>query len=97
MATYIALCKYTAEGIKAIKNAPKRIDQGKALLRKLGGSIKGLYLTLGGYDIVAVYDLPDDEAAATFALILGRTGTVTTTTLKAFPETDYRRLLKGLR
>ncbi|HTS91531.1 MAG TPA: GYD domain-containing protein [Stellaceae bacterium] len=97
MATYIALCKYTAEGIKAIKDAPKRIDKGKALLRKLGGSIEGVYLTFGGYDVVAVYDLPDDEAAATFALMLGRSGAVTTTTLKAFPEADYRRLVKGLR
>jgi uncharacterized protein with GYD domain len=97
MATYIALCHYTAEGIKAIKDAPKRLDKAKALARKLGGSMKAIYLTLGSYDVVAVYDLPDDDAAATFALILGRTGAVTTTTLKAFSEADYRRLVKALR
>lgn len=96
MATYIALCKYTAEGIKAIKDAPKRLDKAKALARKLGGSIQGIYLTMGRYDVVAVYDLPDDDAAATFALIIGRTGAVSTTTLRAFSEDDYRRLVKGL-
>ena len=96
MATYIALCKYTAEGIKAIKDAPKRLDKAKALARKLGGSIQAIYLTMGRYDVVAVYDLPDDDAAATFALIIGRTGAVSTTTLRAFSEDDYRRLVKGL-
>ena len=97
MPTYIALCRYTAEGIKAIKEAPKRLDKAKALARKLGGSMKALYLTMGSYDVVAVYDLPDDDAAATFALLIGRTGAVSTTTLRAFPESDYRRLVKALR
>jgi len=97
MATYIALCHYTAEGIKAIKEAPRRLDKAKALARKLGGEMKALYLTMGPYDVVAVYDLPDDEAAATFALIIGRTGAVTTTTLRAFSEADYRRLVGELR
>ena len=40
---------------------------------------------------------PDDDAAATFALIIGRTGAVSTITLRAFPEADYRRLVKALR
>jgi len=97
MPTYIALCHYTAEGIKAIKEAPKRLDKAKALARKLGGSMKAIYLTMGAYDVVAVYDLPDDDAAATFALLIGRTGAVNTTTLRAFPETDYRKLVKSLR
>jgi uncharacterized protein with GYD domain len=59
--------------------------------------VTALYLTMGSYDVVAVYDLPDDEAAARFALIIGRTGAVTTTTLRAFPEADYRRLVGELR
>src|SRR5215813_5516375 len=55
MATYIALCSYTAEGIKAIKEAPKRLDKAKALARKLGGEMKALYLTMGSCDVIAVY------------------------------------------
>src|SRR5881227_1542947 len=46
MATYISLCHYTAEGIKEIKEAPKRLDKAKALARKLGGEMKKLYLTM---------------------------------------------------
>ncbi|HUN48909.1 MAG TPA: GYD domain-containing protein [Stellaceae bacterium] len=97
MATYIALCKYTTEGVKSVKDAPKRLDKAKALARKLGGKMKEFYLTMGAYDVIAVYDLPDDDAAATFALMIGRTGAVSTVTLRAFPEADYRRLVKALR
>ncbi|HTZ78751.1 MAG TPA: GYD domain-containing protein [Stellaceae bacterium] len=97
MATYIALCKYTPEGIKSVKDAPKRLDKAKALARKLGGRMREFYLTMGSYDVIAIYDMPDDEAAANFALIIGRTGAVSTVTLRAFPEADYRRLVKALR
>ena len=97
MATYISLCHYTAEGIKAIKEAPKRLDKAKALARKLGGEMKKLYLTMGSYDVVAIYNLPDDEAAATFALMIGQTGAVSTVTLRAFSEAHYRSLVKALR
>jgi uncharacterized protein with GYD domain len=96
MATYIALCKYTTEGVKSVKDAPKRLDKAKALARKLGGQMKAFYLTLGSYDVIAIYDLPDDDAAAKFALIIGRSGAVSTVTLRAFPEADYRRLVKSL-
>ena len=96
MPRYISLCHYTAEGIKAIDAAPKRLDKAKALARKLGGEMKKLYLTMGPYDVVAIYDLPDDETAAKFALIIGRTGAVTTTTMRAFSEASYRHLVKDL-
>jgi len=97
MPRYISLCHYTPEGIKAIDEAPKRLDKAKALARKLGGEMKKLYLTMGFYDVVAIYDLPDDDAAAKFALIIGRTGAVTTTTMRAFSEASDRKLVKELR
>lgn len=96
MATYIALCSYTAEGIKAIKEAPKRVDRAKALLRKLGGKLTAFYLTLGAHDLVVVYELPDDEAAATFSLMIGEVGAVRMMTLRAFNEAQYRDLVKSL-
>lgn len=96
MGLYIALCNYTADGIKAINEAPSRVDRAKALLRKLGGEMKAFYLTMGSYDLVVVYELPDDQAAATFALMVGQVGAVRTTTLKAFSEAQYRDLVKSL-
>lgn len=41
-------------------------------------------------------EFPDDESYARFALTVASGGAVSTTTLKAFPEDDYRELIEGL-
>ena len=52
---------------------------------------------MGDYDLVAVYDAPDDAVAARFNLQLGMLGNVRTRTLKAFPEAAYREIIASLR
>ena len=56
----------------------------------------GLYLTMGAYDLVAISQFPDDEAAARFTLTLGAMGNVRTTTLKAFDEDSFRDIVSKL-
>ena len=63
----------------------------------MGGEFKTLYMTLGDYDLVFVYEAPDDAVAARFMLLLGQLGTVRTRTLKAFPEAAYREIINTLR
>ncbi len=96
MATYIMLANWTEKGISAVKDSPKRLDAAKKAIKAEGGSMKAFYLTMGGHDMVAIYEAPDDEAAARFALKLGMTGSIRTKTLKAFPEADYRKLIGSL-
>jgi len=96
MATYISLINFTEQGIKDIKNSPTRLDNAKALARSLGGEMKQVFLTMGGYDMVAILDLPDDEAAAKMALTVGAGGNVRTTTLKAFDEATCRKIVASL-
>jgi uncharacterized protein with GYD domain len=96
MPKYISLLNWTAEGIKAVKDSPKRLDAAKELARQAGGSIDAFYMTLGQYDMVAIMDAPNDEAAASFSLRLAGTGALRTTTLKAFAEADYRKIIGSL-
>lgn len=96
MATFILLVNYTEQGIKAIKDSPKRVDGVRALAEKLGGKMGDLYLTMGAYDIVAICEFPDTEAAAKFALTLNAMGNVTTTTLQAFGEDQFRDIVSTL-
>ena len=51
---------------------------------------------MGGYDIVAFSEFPDAEAAAKFTLTLNSLGNVRTTTLRAFPEDQFRDIVGGL-
>lgn len=96
MATYIVLAHYTDQGIRNIKESPKRLDAARELAGKLGAELKDFYLTIGPYDIVAILEAPGDEDAAKFALALGSLGNIRSTTLKAFPEGDYRRIIDAL-
>jgi uncharacterized protein with GYD domain len=96
MTTYVMLVKWTEQGMRQVKESPKRLEKAKNALKEMGGAFKDFYLTMGDYDIVAVYEAPDDAVAARFTLILGMLGNVRTTTLKAFPERAYREIIASL-
>ena len=96
MAQYILLSNWTEQGIKNVKESPKRLDAAKALAKKFNGEILDFYMTTGAHDMVVMLEAPDDEAAAKFALSLGSAGNVRTTTLKAFPEKSYRSIIGSL-
>lgn len=96
MATYIALIKWTEQGIKAVKESPKRADAARELARQRGGDLKTLYMVMGDYDLVGILEAPDDETYARVVLALGATGNIRTTTLKAFTEEEYRRIVASL-
>jgi len=76
--------------------AKERLDAAKKLLKDLGGDLKEFYLTMGGHDMVIVADAPSDEVIAKFSLAVGSLGSIRTTTLKAFPEAEYRKIIAAL-
>ena len=96
MPTYVSLINYTDQGIRNIKDSPKRLDAAKKLLKDMGGELKAVYLTMGSYDLVTVAEAPSDETVAKFVLTLASAGNVRTVTMKAFPEAEYRKLVSTL-
>ena len=62
----------------------------------MGGEFKSVFLTLGDYDLVVIYEAPDDAVAARFNLQLGMQGNIRTRTMKAFPEAAYREIITSL-
>lgn len=96
MVTYIMLLNWTDQGIKNVKDSPKRLDVVKKLAKDMGGEVKSFYMTLGIYDLVLIVDMPNNDKLASFGLKLGSLGNVRSTTLKTFSEDDYRRIVAGL-
>jgi uncharacterized protein with GYD domain len=96
MPLYVTLLRYTPQGIANIKESPKRLDAAKKAAEAAKGKIQAWYLTMGKYDAVLVSEFPDDEAAARFMLSTGALGNITTQTLKAFNEADYRKIIAAL-
>jgi uncharacterized protein with GYD domain len=93
MTTYILMLNWTGQGVKSLRESPKRLDAAKKSLEAMGGCFKDFYLTMGECDMVAVCEAPDDAVFARFVLTLGMGGNVRSRTLKAFPESAYRELL----
>ena len=93
MTTYVVLANWTDQGARNVKDSPRRLDVTKAALRELGGEIKSFFLTMGEYDIVMIYEAPDDAIAARFTMQVGMLGNIRTRTLKAFPEAAYREII----
>ena len=96
MTTYVLLTRWTEQGIRQIKESPNRLDKAKNALKEMGGQFKSIFMTMGDYDLVMIYEAPDDAIAARFTLMLGMHGNVRTTTLKAFPESAYREIIHSL-
>lgn len=96
MPTYISLMNYTDKGIQAVRQSPRRLDAAKKSLEDMGGTFRAFFMTMGTYDLVLVYDAPDDAISARFQLLLGAQGNVRTTTMKAFPEAAYREVIASL-
>ncbi len=96
MSTYIMLINYTDQGIRNIKDSPKRADAARDLAKTFGAEMKDVYLTMGGYDLVITMEAPSDDAMAKFALAVGSTGNVRSTTLKAFTEKECRGIVADL-
>ena len=96
MPTYVMLGSWTDQGARAINDSPRRLDTVKKDLADMGGQFRAFYMTMGEYDMVLIFEAPDDAIAARFALMLGQLGNLRTHTLKAFPEQAFREIITSL-
>ena len=96
MPTYIALFKWTDQGIRRVKDTVTRNEQGRAMAERAGGRMIGFWWTQGAYDGVAIVELPDDETASALAITLGMQGDVRTETMRAYGNDEMQRILQKL-
>ena len=96
MPTYVMLANWTDQGMRAIGESPRRVDAAKKTLEEMGGQFRSVYMTMGAYDLIMIYDAPDDAVAARLTLQIARKGFVRTKTLKAFPEQAFREIVRSL-
>lgn len=96
MATYIALCSFTDQGVRNIKDSTKRADAVKEVAGKFGANMTQIYWTLGQYDLIAHIEAPDDASATAFALAVSSAGNVRMQTLRAFSKDEMSAILAKL-
>lgn len=95
MPTYISLCRWTEQGAQKIKDSPSRLDAARQTVQQFGVTLRDFYMTTGQYDMVIVFEAPDDlTLAQAMAAVLSK-GSVRTETVRAFTETEYRSILSS--
>ncbi len=96
MATYIILSSFTDQGIRNIAETANRADAVRDAAKKFGVATKEIYWTLGSYDVVALFDAPDDASITALALALGSQGNVRTQVMRAFNKDEMKGVLGKL-
>jgi uncharacterized protein with GYD domain len=96
MPTYIAMLKWTQQGIKNVKESPSRLDAARKSFKAAGVALKDAYMVTGRYDMIVVLDAKDDAALAKVLLSGASQGNFTSETCRAFTEDEYRKIIKGL-
>jgi uncharacterized protein with GYD domain len=93
---FILSMNFTDQGIRAIKDAPKRATAARELAKKVGVEIKQVYLTSGDSDLVAIVETPNGDNIAKFSLALASLGNVRTRTARAWTQDEYQKLVAEL-
>ena len=96
MPTYITLANLTDQGVRTMKDLPRRLQNAEQTFADMGAQLREIYLVMGAYDYVVVADAPDDATMARIALAIAGQGNVRTQTFRAFDRSEALRLVEGL-
>jgi uncharacterized protein with GYD domain len=92
MATYIALLNFTDQGIRSIKDSPKRFASATKLAKTMGVNIRQGFWTMGQFDLVIIAEGAED-AIASWMYKVGSLGNVTSSTLRAFNADEMKKIV----
>jgi uncharacterized protein with GYD domain len=96
MATFILTINWTDQGIRNVREAPKRSEAAKELASKVGVEVKQIYLTSGEHDILVIAEAPNGDNVTKFALAVASLGNVRTSTSRAWTEAEWTKLISEL-
>jgi uncharacterized protein with GYD domain len=85
---------WTSQGIGGLPAWRDRVDESEQVIAKRGGKLIDIYVTLGRYDVVEIFEAPNDETAYAILLDLARHGNVTTETLRAFTREEAENIVR---
>ena len=96
MSTYIVMYNFTDQGIKNIKDSPKRLEAGIKAFEAKGGKMLGAYYTQGEFDLITIGEISDELAGAAHTLATAALGNVRPTTLRAFTAAEFAEIVKRM-
>ena len=78
MPKYMFEGTYVGDGVKGLmqEGGTKRRDAFKEALSSVGATLESFYYAFGYYDVLGVFEAPDDASAAALSLLINSTGSV---------------------
>jgi len=65
----------------------------RELAKKFGATVREFYWTMGKYDLVVIFEAPDDAAMTALSLTIASAGNVRTQTMRAFSRDEVNGVL----
>ena len=96
VAHYITLMRWTTQGIAGLPGWRERVEDGERIIEEAGGRLIGVYVTLGRYDVVEIFEAPDDDVAIEVIMKLQRFGAEHTETLRALTRDEAEAIIRRL-
>ncbi|MGF7158394.1 uncharacterized protein with GYD domain [Rhodoligotrophos appendicifer] len=96
MPYFISLMKFTEKGLREIKNTGDRIKISRDRVESVGGRSIQLFATLGSYDLVQIFEMPDDSSMMQYVMTARRDGYVDPLILPAFDESEWSSILEKI-
>jgi uncharacterized protein with GYD domain len=96
MPHYVTLMRWTSQGIAGLPAWRERIEEGERIIDEAGGRLVGVFVTMGRYDVVEIFEAPDDELAVEILMKLQRFGAEHTETLRAFTREEAEEIIRRL-
>ena len=93
---FIVTANWTDQGIRSVKDAPKRIQAAREAAKKLGIDVKQVFLTSGESDLLLIAEAANGDNVAKFAMISGALGNVRTRTVRGWTEAEMTKLISEL-
>ena len=96
MPLFIMSMNWTEKGISTIRDWPKRMSDAREYGKKVGVEIKQTYLTNGQFDLVSIVESASGDNIAKFCMQVGALGNVRTSTVRAWSQDEYMKLISEL-
>jgi uncharacterized protein with GYD domain len=88
--------RWTSLGRTGLPAWRDRDEDGERQIQEAGGKLVGAWVTFGRYDVVEVFEAPDDETALEIITRLAHHGAEQTETLRAFTREEAEHIIKKL-
>jgi uncharacterized protein with GYD domain len=93
MTRYLSLLTFTEQGLRNVQQSSERAKQFNKSVEAAGGKVISQYWSVGEVDGCILFEVPNEETAASLLLALGKLGNVHTRSLRVYDEQEFSRIV----